>query len=145
MPIETRELTEQSQLPTMPTRSSITRDTAGQTTWRILLQIYGERHTTVGIGIQNHILLGRSIEQSDIDLDLGTFGGESLGVSRRHARISHIDQLLFLEDLASTNGTWLNNFTLQSHHLYRLKDGDEIYLGKLRMVIRLLKTPLVAS
>ena len=53
---------------------------------------------------------------------------DSPGVSRKHARLSFQNQQYFLEDLGSSNGTFLNGERIS--HPRPLKDGDVIGLGK---------------
>ena len=51
-------------------------------------------------------------------------------ISRRHATvITDANGDVFLTDLSSTNGTFLNGASLTSHLPYRLRDGDRIQLG----------------
>lgn len=65
------------------------------------------------------------------DLDLSHEGPEAIWVSRRHARIFYHDGHFYIEDLGSTNGTYLNNKRLVSGLPYALQDGDELRLGRL--------------
>ncbi len=113
--------------------------------WRLLLQIGGENQTTVGIEVRDQILLGRGdpLESFYPDLDLTPYGGQSGGVSRRHATITQDEEkkALYLQDLDSTNGTRINGFALEPKRRYRLRDGDELELGRLRMVVRFVRTP----
>ena len=64
------------------------------------------------------------------DVDLDSDDPEAK-VSRRHARITLRDAQYFLEDLGSTNGTFVNRGKrLLPGHLQPLHDGDEIIVGK---------------
>jgi ABC transport system ATP-binding/permease protein len=54
---------------------------------------------------------------------------DSPGVSRRHARIFWQEENYLIEDLGSSNGTFLNDEHLQVAR--RLKHGDQIRLGQL--------------
>ena len=64
------------------------------------------------------------------DVDLDTDDPEAK-VSRRHARISLHNGQYFLEDLGSTNGTFINRGKrLPPGHRQALCDGDEIIIGK---------------
>jgi hypothetical protein len=64
------------------------------------------------------------------DVDLDSDDPEAK-VSRRHARITLREGQYFLEDLGSTNGTFVNRGKrLLPGHLHSLKDGDEIIVGK---------------
>ena len=71
------------------------------------------------------------------DVDLIADGGMERGVSRRHAKITRKGSELFLEDLDSVNGTFLNGKRLTPYLPHALKDEDEIRLGKLVMRIYL--------
>lgn len=73
------------------------------------------------------------------DVDLDTDDPEAK-VSRRHARISFRDGQYFLEDLGSTNGTFVNRGRrLSPGTRQALKDGDEIIVGKTFLRFRLVK------
>lgn len=102
--------------------------------WRVGVKIGAEM---VYLPDQAQIVIGRAPEpDSEVALDLSKFGALPLGVSRHHARISVIEGLLYLRDLQSTNGTRINGFQVTPNQDYRLRDGDEIELGRLRMVLK---------
>ena len=58
-------------------------------------------------------------------------------VSRRHARITVALGVATLEDLGSSNGTFVNNVAISS--ATRLKNGDEIALGKADQKLRMIE------
>lgn len=62
---------------------------------------------------------------------------DSTTVSRRHARFTVSLGVATLEDLGSTNGTFVNNVAISS--ATRLKDGDEIALGKAVLKLRMVE------
>jgi len=70
------------------------------------------------------------------DLDLTSYGGLERGVSRRHAKITRQGQEIFIEDLGSVNGTFLNGKRLTPYLQHPLASGDEIQMGKLVLYIR---------
>lgn len=73
------------------------------------------------------------------DVDLDTDDTEAK-VSRRHARITFRDGQYFLEDLGSTNGTFVNRGKrLSPGTRQSLNDGDEIIVGKTFLRFRLVK------
>ncbi len=111
--------------------------------WRLLVQIGHLNQTTVGIEVRDEIIIGRADPNQDFEpaLDLTPYGGREHGVSRRHALIRQKDQQLFLEDLGSTNGTHLNGGELEPGKEYRLRDGDQIDVGEIRLSIRFIQTP----
>jgi molybdenum cofactor synthesis domain-containing protein len=65
------------------------------------------------------------------DLDLTDYGGLEGGVSRRHAKIIRRGSEVFIEDLGSFNGTFLNGKKLPPYRFEALKSGDELKLSKL--------------
>ena len=70
------------------------------------------------------------------DLDLTSYGGLEKGVSRRHAKITRQGQKIFIEDLGSVNGTFLNGKRLTPYLQHPLTSGDEIRMGKLVVRVR---------
>lgn len=113
------------------------------TPWRMLLQIGSENTTTVGLQVTERILVGRGDDTTDHmpDLDLASYGGLQNGVSRAHAVITQQEGTLFIEDLGSTNGTRINGFQLVPKQSYRLRDGDELEFGRIRVVVRFVRSP----
>lgn len=65
------------------------------------------------------------------DIDLTSDGGLEKGVSRRHAKITRRGSEIFIEDLGSINGTFLNRKKLTPYLPQALNSGDELQLGKL--------------
>jgi len=65
------------------------------------------------------------------DVDLTSYGGLEKGVSRRHAKITRRGSEVFIEDLGSINGTFLNREKLKPYLPQVLKSGDELQLGNL--------------
>ena len=59
---------------------------------------------------------------------------DSASVSRRHARIVIDDAKLFLEDLGSRNGTWVNGRRVEGRQ--DIADGDELRFGPIVMRLR---------
>ncbi len=69
---------------------------------------------------QSEMIIGRD---PNVDISI-----PSAAVSRRHARLMRDGDGYTLEDLGSSNGTFLNGVQLTERRL--LKDGDQIRLGK---------------
>ncbi|WP_287152437.1 FHA domain-containing protein [Candidatus Solincola tengchongensis] len=83
--------------------------------------------------------LGRSdpATHSFPDIDLAPFGALDAGVSRRHAKITRLGGgRYYIMDLASTNYTHVNGEKLEAFEPRPLADGDEIYMGTLKLVFR---------
>jgi hypothetical protein len=89
--------------------------------------------------LSKEVVLGRLDASRAIfpDVDLTAEDGLEQGISRRHARITRSENEVFIEDLNSLNGTFLNASRLVSELPYPVKDGDQIQLGKLVMTIHL--------
>ena len=68
---------------------------------------------------KNEIVIGRNAE-NDIVI-------ENLAVSKKHARIVKQDGAYYVEDLNSTNGTYLNKIRITKKDL---KNNDIIIIGK---------------
>lgn len=67
-------------------------------------------------------------EKDRVNLVLGDHS-----VSRIHARLVEEDGNVYVEDLHSTNGTYLNDFPLTPHERVKLKRGDLLQLGKVEL------------
>lgn len=92
--------------------------------------------------IQEELTVGRSIEGMETDrptVSLHTFDAAKRGVSRKHMQIRRRGPLIFVADLESTNGTYLNGRRLQSGEERILRDGDELHLSHLLVRIRLVE------
>jgi pSer/pThr/pTyr-binding forkhead associated (FHA) protein len=82
------------------------------------------------------VLIGRADPQvtPQPDVDLGPHGGSQAGVSRRHARLLYSPEGWLLDDLHSTNGTFLNNQRLVPEQPARVYTGDIIRCSQLTLV-----------
>jgi pSer/pThr/pTyr-binding forkhead associated (FHA) protein len=63
---------------------------------------------------KDELIIGRS-KQSDVVISL-------LGLSRKHAKITRAKDGIYVEDLGSQNGTWVNNQRIEGQR--KLKHGD---------------------
>jgi NAD(P)H-dependent FMN reductase len=68
------------------------------------------------------------------DIDLVPHGGDQMGVSRQHARMLRGSGGWVLEDLESTNGTFLNGQQIPPGHQVRVRTGDVIRFGTLTLI-----------
>jgi hypothetical protein len=98
----------------------------------------GPRLTVLSSGAEiplpakDEILIGREDPISGIypDVDLTPHDGEAGGVSRRHARLIVEGGKTFVEDLDSTNYTFVNRQRLVPKTRHPLNDGDELRCGR---------------
>ncbi len=71
------------------------------------------------------------------DIDLTAYNGLEQGVGRRHLRLFVQNGQVYVEDLDSTNGTFLNGQKLAAHSMQVVRNGDELRLGRLVVRIQL--------
>lgn len=119
----------------------LTQGKAAETPWQVLFQtINFPGPEYIGLDILGLAVIGRADPESDTqpDLDLSPFEAQIHGVSRRHAVLASTDEGLWLIDLDSANGTWLNNKYLHPGQKYRLRSGDTVEFGSLKLMIRVI-------
>jgi len=94
-------------------------------------QVIASNGQTFALASKATYLLGREDPISGIypDVDTTGSGGETSGVSRRHAEILQQGNQWVIRDLGSTNGTFVNNQRLATNAQQRLTAGDQIRLG----------------
>ena len=81
---------------------------------------------------------GRSGESFAVDQDRMSIGRtpdapiflDDVTVSRNHALLVRRRDGLYIDDLGSLNGTYVNRHRIESH---LLEDGDEIQIGKFKL------------
>lgn len=114
---------------------------AAETPWQILFQtINFPGPEYIGLDILGVAVIGRADPEGGTqpDLDLAPFEAQLHGVSRRHALLTPTEDGLCLIDLDSANGTWLNNKYLHPGQKYRLRSGDTVEFGSLKLMIRVI-------
>ncbi len=89
---------------------------------------------------QSSYLVGRHDLDQQLfpDIDLHDWDGAAAGVSRRHIMIRVIGNVVSIEDLESRNSTILNGYRLFPHQQYPLVDNDEVRLGDITLLVRIL-------
>jgi hypothetical protein len=89
--------------------------------------------TTFDLSGKNTFVLGREDPPSNSfpDFDLTPYGAEEGGVSRLHARLTLSGDVWSIEDLESTNFTFINRKRVTPKTPTPLNDGDEIRLGRI--------------
>jgi pSer/pThr/pTyr-binding forkhead associated (FHA) protein len=94
------------------------------------------------LGDRTEFTLGRVSEAQPImpDIDLTPYQAYANGVSRLHAVLKREGKRVFVMDLGSSNGTYLNGKRLMPNVDQTINHGDMLALGKLKIQI-LLKNP----
>ena len=73
--------------------------------------------------------IGKPNDRIPPDIDVSGFPNSEI-VSRIHADIRVEGDAYFIEDVGSSNGTYINNLPLSMGNRHRLRPGDRIALGK---------------
>ncbi len=97
--------------------------------------ITGENGKSFDVPVKKFMVIGRAGISHDhpVDVDFQEYSGQELGVSRYHATITISADGLRVKDVNSTNGTLLNGRGLRPLQSYRLRHGDELQFGKLKV------------
>ncbi len=98
-----------------------------------------ETHRKVLLSADSEILIGRLDAAHGVfpELDLTSDGGLEHGISRRHARVYTREGKWYVEDLDSTNGTFVNDERLTPYLPYSFSNGDVLTLGTLRLCVNI--------
>ncbi|HIK53574.1 MAG TPA: FHA domain-containing protein [Synechococcales cyanobacterium M55_K2018_004] len=88
--------------------------------------------TNTVVELPNHlsvIHVGKPNDRIPPDIDVSGFPNSEI-VSRIHADIRVEGDAYYIEDVGSSNGTYINNLPLPMGNRHRLRPGDRIALGK---------------
>lgn len=109
--------------------------------WVIELRVIGTPNI-IRVPLGQRLMLGRDDVRKDIypDIDLSPYNAQSLGVSRKHARLKMQDNRLTIEDLNSANGTYVNGRRVDIIPT-RIRDGDQIRFGNLALQVHFVIQP----
>jgi CheY-like chemotaxis protein len=83
----------------------------------------------------DNIIIGRfqAGQLSEGAVDLSDFEAHKHGVSRRHLKLQQKDGLLYITDLGSSNGTFLNDRRVLPYAARLIRSGDTLKLGGLEV------------
>jgi pSer/pThr/pTyr-binding forkhead associated (FHA) protein len=101
----------------------------------VLMSSEGNR---VEVPSKDEVIIGREDPVSEVfpDLDLTDLKGMEKGVSRKHAIIHRSGMDFTVEDVGSTNGTYVNRKKIPPHVPQLIKAGDELRFGKLSLTVQ---------
>jgi hypothetical protein len=96
-----------------------------------------ESGAALPIETRPRVVIGRSDSSGSnpIQIDLKPYDARTLGVSRRHAMLFRMKNALYIADLDSSNGTYVNGERLTPKQPRLLHSGDELSFGKLRCYV----------
>ncbi|MBI1259516.1 MAG: response regulator [Chloroflexi bacterium] len=114
--------------------------------WVVEFRVVGTA-STLQVRVGDAMMIGRGDTASGYapEVDLTAFDAFAKGVSRKHAMITIKDQRLMVRDLNSTNGTRLNNVVCKPGEEYRLRHGNELMLGTLRLQVSFAVVPALTD
>ena len=75
------------------------------------------------------VRIGKPNDQTPPDIDVSGFPDSEI-VSRVHANLRVEGDVYYVEDIGSSNGTYINGLPLPAGNRHRLRPGDRIALGK---------------
>jgi pSer/pThr/pTyr-binding forkhead associated (FHA) protein len=103
----------------------------------VYLNIYNQVES-IALAEEQSVIIGRSDAQTGFrpDVDLMRYNARKHGVSREHACIYLRGQCLYLMDMGSNNGTFINGQQLMPHHAQPIQEGDMIRLGLLEICVQ---------
>lgn len=90
------------------------------------------------------IRIGKRNEQNSLEIDVSRLPNAEV-ISRTHAQIIVDGSHYLIEDLGSSNGTFLNDIKLEPGVTYQLKVGDRIDLGQDHLVTFIFQNQLKHS
>lgn len=95
------------------------------------------RNLRVNLYDRKTLVIGRTVPNMNVipDIDLEDFNAQVAGVSRMHAQLIIDEGKLFIEDLGSANGTYVNGTKLADGERRALLDGNEVMLARLKAQI----------
>lgn len=119
---------ESSSSPSPPIGSSRKSETVLQIQSAYLLHIQTNTKFELPLGL-TVIHLGKPNDQIPPDIDISGLPNSEI-VSRVHADIRVEGDAYYVEDVGSSNGTYINHTALPKGNRHRLRSGDRISLGK---------------
>lgn len=131
---ETPIVVSQPPLPVAPTIPSATAPKAGVGATQLQVQTASLLHVQTNTEMEllpnlTVIHIGKPNDKIPPDIDVSGFPSSEI-VSRIHADIRVEGDSYFLEDVGSSNGTYVNHTPLAPGNRHKLRAGDRIALGK---------------
>lgn len=111
--------------------------------WRVKLKFgaMGQR-VVAGLDIYGDTVFGRGSGDPDSpDIDLTNLGALERGVSRRHALLRPTPNKLYLIDLESTNGTFVNAIPVSRGMAQMVRNHDGLAFAGLTCVVEIVASP----
>ena len=105
---------------------------------KIFLKLTGSGQQ-IAANDKGELVVGRAHKDKIPDIDLAPHGGAQAGVSRRHSRLLRQAGQWFVEDLGSTNGTFINGVKIPPNQATLINAGDKLRFGQIEVEFGLAK------
>ena len=103
---------------------------------REIYGMMGGQRLAIKLHEEKPVILGRGDKDVDgPDIDLTPYGAHEKGVSRQHISVGMAGDIVEVQDLGSTNGTFLNGRQMTANQWYILRNLDELRLGSFVITI----------
>lgn len=110
--------------------------------WRVVFELAYDSSVQTVLDIRDEIVIGRDQGEATDIINLVSYDeAEQAGVSRRHLTVRPTQSQLYIADIGSTNGTRLNGDKIGQQIPYSLNNGDYLEVGRLELIVRILKKP----
>lgn len=111
--------------------------------WLIVIEGVQGASKSIRVEVAGDVIMGvwRGDSSPQPDLDFGLYSSEEKGVSRHHAVLRPSRNRLYLIDLGSRNGTFINNMPVSEVAANEVQDGDIISLSVLSFTVKILQKP----
>lgn len=98
-----------------------------------VILIFADNSNALSFELADSMVLGRRSEVEEApDIDLAPYGAYPAGVSRRHVRLTRIQEQLYLEDLGARNGTYFLGKRLVAGQATAIKSGSAVRIANLK-------------
>lgn len=111
--------------------------------WRVKIKFGGvDQRVVTGLDIYGDTIIGRGSGAPDSpDIDLTNLDALKLGVSRRHALLRPTVNKLYVIDLESTNGTFVNAIQVSRGMAQVVRNHDGLAFAGLTCVVEVVASP----
>ena len=118
------------QVPTPSAANSPAASSRTQLQTQVARLLHVQSNTLLELPVNLSVIhLGKPNDRIPPDIDVSGFPNSEI-VSRIHADIRVEGDIYYIEDVGSSNGTYINNTPLPPGNRHRLRSGDRIALGK---------------
>ena len=101
---------------------------------KVILELKKGNTKVKRINVRQDVVIGRG---SECSLRL-----PSSQVSRKHCSVTFKDDVVYVTDLGSSNGTWLNGVKLPANQAFEVGSTMKLALGPIKFVIHVVKDAL---